>query len=81
MFKHHESLLCVKKKKEKKKKDEGRIVVINWELHNLNLMSWAAILKFRCHSLPGMKLVNKGEKDSTGSETERKKMQERDRAS
>lgn len=64
-----------------KNKDRGRVVVINWELHNLNLMSWAAILKFRCHCLPGTKLVNKGEKDSTGTETERKKLQERDRAS
>lgn len=64
------------------KNDGGRVVVINWELHNLNLMSRAVILKFRCHSLPGTKLVNKGEKDSTGTETERKKnLQVRDRAS
>lgn len=50
-------------KKKTKKKNVGRVVVINWELHNLNLMSWAAILTFRCHCLPGTKLVNKGEKD------------------
>lgn len=59
-----------------KNKDGGRVVVINWELHNLNLMSWAAIPKFRCHCLPGTKLVNKGEKDSTGTETERKTARE-----
>lgn len=40
LFKHYKSLLCVKNT------NGGRVVVINWELHNLNLMSWIAIRKF-----------------------------------
>lgn len=60
--------------------DRGRAVLINRELHSLDLMSWTVILKFHCHCLPGTKLANKGE-ECTGTETEKKNLQKRDRAS